>query len=161
MCCELTHLDKDGDLHMVDITGKEETKRTAVAHASIRMKEQTLKAISSGSIKKGNVMTTAKIAGIMAAKKTSELIPLCHNINLTEVELQFNVDLEENSIHITSTVRCVGKTGAEMEALTAVTVAALTIYDMCKAMDKGMVIEQIYLVEKSGGKSGEWKREQT
>ncbi|MEJ5229061.1 MAG: cyclic pyranopterin monophosphate synthase MoaC [Pseudothermotoga sp.] len=159
MNSELTHLDKDGNLHMVDITHKEDTERTAVAHATIKMKEQTLKAISSGNIKKGNVLTTAKIAGIMAAKKTSELIPLCHNINLTEVELQFNVDHEENSIHITSIVKCVGKTGAEMEALTAVTVAALTIYDMCKAIDKGMVVEQIYLVEKSGGKSGEWKRE--
>ncbi len=159
MSQKLTHIDEDGNLHMVDITGKNDTERTAVAHGLIKMDGKTLKAISSGNVKKGDVLTAAKIAGIMAAKKTSELIPLCHNINLTSVDMQFKVNHQKSLIEIVSTVKCVGKTGAEMEALTAVIVAALTIYDMCKAMDRSMVIEQIYLVEKSGGKSGVWKRE--
>lgn len=154
----LTHIDKDGNLHMVDITQKQDTERIAVAHAVVKMNKQTLQAIESGDVKKGNVLATAKVAGIMAAKKTSELIPLCHNINLTNVELDFRINHEENCVQIISTIKCIGKTGAEMEALTAVSVAALTIYDMCKAMDKEMIIEQVYLVEKSGGKSGAWKR---
>lgn len=155
---DLTHVDKDGNLHMVDITQKQDTERIAAAHAVVKMSKQTLDAIESGNVKKGNVFAAAKIAGIMAAKRTSELIPLCHNINLTNIELEFKIDREQSCVQILSTVKCFGKTGAEMEALTAVSVAALTIYDMCKAIDKEMVIEQIYLVEKSGGKSGAWKR---
>jgi len=157
---KLSHIDKNGDIHMVDITQKDDTQRVAVAYSKIRMDRETLCAINAGTVKKGDVFTTAKIAGIMAAKKTSELIPLCHNINLTNIDLQFKIDHEDSCVEITATVKCIGKTGAEMEALTAVSVAALTIYDMCKAMDKGMIIEQVYLLEKSGGKSGEWKREQ-
>ncbi|MGJ8455521.1 cyclic pyranopterin monophosphate synthase MoaC [Pseudothermotoga sp. U03pept] len=158
---KLSHIDESGNVHMVDITQKQDTERTAVAHAKIRMNKETLDAITQKTVKKGDVFSVAKIAGIMAAKKTSELVPLCHNLNLTNVDLEFKVNEQENGVEITATVKCVGKTGAEMEALTAVAIAALTIYDMCKAMDKGMIIEQIYLVEKSGGKSGEYKREQT
>ncbi len=154
---ELSHLDQNGNVRMVDVTSKQDTERTAVAFGKVKMMKETLKAILEEKIAKGNVFTTAKVSAIMAAKKTSDLIPMCHNINLTHIDVNFSVK-EEDCIEITSTVKCIGKTGAEMEALVAVTVAALTIYDMCKAIDKTMEITNVYLLEKAGGKSGDWKR---
>ncbi len=155
---KLTHIDEDGNVYMVDVSSKQDTERTAVAHAKVKMKKETLQAVLKEDIPKGNVVTTAKIAGILAAKRTSDLIPMCHNINLTHIDLQFSFNQEEGFVKIISTVKCIGKTGAEMEALTAAAVAALTIYDMCKAIDKTIEITDIYLLEKTGGKSGEWKR---
>ncbi|GAB4307296.1 cyclic pyranopterin monophosphate synthase MoaC [Pseudothermotoga elfii] len=158
MTGDFSHIDKKGNIRMVDITSKENTERIAKALAIVQMNQETLFKIKENEIKKGDVITTAKIAGIIAAKRTSELIPLCHNINLTHAEIEFILREEQNSIEIISTVKCREKTGAEMEALTAASVAALTIYDMCKSIDKSMVIEKICLLEKSGGKSGHWKR---
>jgi len=152
----LTHIDKDGKAVMVDISGKPSTMREAVAEGIVYMKEDTLKLISDGRIPKGDVLATARLAGIMAAKKTSELIPLCHQINLSSITVDFN--LTKEGVKIRTTARCQGQTGVEMEALVAVSVAALTIYDMCKAVDKGIIISDIMLMEKKGGKSGEWKR---
>jgi cyclic pyranopterin monophosphate synthase len=155
----LTHLDSSGQARMVDVGKKEPTLRVASARADLRAREQTLAAIRAGAVKKGDVVAVARVAGIMAAKKTSELIPLCHPIALTAVE----VDIEltgPNSVIVTATARTVGPTGVEMEALTAASVAALTIYDMCKSIDRGMTITEIGLLEKSGGKSGHWEREQ-
>ncbi|AEH50625.1 cyclic pyranopterin monophosphate synthase MoaC [Pseudothermotoga thermarum] len=156
---KFSHIDESRNVHMVDVTFKQDSERIAVAHAKVKMKKETLQAILQDKIAKGNVLTTAKVAAIMAAKKTSDLIPMCHNINLTHVDVNFSFDEEQNFIEIKSTVKCVGKTGAEMEALTAAAIAALTIYDMCKAIDKTMEICEIYLLEKSGGKSGEYRRE--
>ncbi len=143
---------------MVDVTGKDKTVREAVARGEIRMRPQTLSRIVSGSVTKGNVFVTAKIAGILAAKKTGDLIPLCHPLALTEVDLSFDPDQENSRVVIEARVRTVGPTGVEMEALTAVSVAALTIYDMCKAVEKEMTIGNIMLVKKSGGKSGRYIR---
>lgn len=154
----LTHFDSEGRAAMVDVGGKSDTERLAVASGAIRMRSETLELIRSGSIGKGDVKGVARLAGIMAAKRTWELIPLCHNIPLSSVSIDF-VDGKDSSIIITATVRTFGKTGAEMEALTAVSVAALTIYDMAKAVDKGMEIGEIHLVEKSGGKSGHYRKE--
>jgi len=143
---------------MVDVTEKETTVRTAVAQGIVTMTPDTLEKIRDQGIKKGNVIETARIAGIMAAKKTSELIPMCHPLNLTHIGIDFFPDSESNSIRIEAIVRLPGKTGVEMEALTAVSVASLTIYDMCKSNDRQMVISDICLLEKSGGKSGRYSR---
>lgn len=157
---QLTHLDSNGHATMVDVGDKAITSRTAVAQGEVRMSANTLAAIRDGNVPKGDVLAAARIAGIMAAKKTPDLIPLCHTLLLTKVALDFEVDEDEQRVLITATVRCNGQTGVEMEALTAVSVAALTIYDMAKALDKGMIIGAICLLEKQGGKSGEWRRDQ-
>ena len=141
---------------MVDITEKNVTERTAVATGEIVMNKETLEAVKRGNIKKGDVLGVARIAAIMAAKQTQSLIPMCHNILLTNAKIEFSFDDEGNKILIKSTVKTTGKTGVEMEALTMVSIAGLTIYDMCKSMDKSMVIGEIRLVEKHGGKSGDW-----
>jgi len=153
---KFTHFDDDGKAVMVDITEKNVTERTAVATGEIVMNKETLEAIKKGNIKKGDVLGVARIAAIMAAKQTQSLIPMCHNILLTNAKIEFSFDDEENKILIKSTVKTTGKTGVEMEALTMVAIAGLTIYDMCKSMDKSMVIGEIRLVEKHGGKSGDW-----
>lgn len=155
---KLSHLDSKGRASMVDVTGKTATRREAVARGSVFMKKKTFGLITDQKIAKGNVFEAARLAGIMAAKKTSGLIPLCHPLNLTSVSVDFSSDKKSHSIMIEARVRCTGKTGVEMEALSAVSVAALTIYDMCKAVDRGMVISDIMLVEKRGGKSGTWIR---
>ncbi len=155
---KLTHIDKDGKASMVDVTGKDVTEREAVACGSVHMEKSTLKLITDHKVAKGNVFETARLAGIMAAKKTGDLIPLCHPLSITSVSVDFKPVKTKNRVDITATAKCSGQTGVEMEALTAVSVAALTVYDMCKAVDKGMVISDIKLLEKRGGKSGEWKR---
>ncbi|HOJ62989.1 MAG TPA: cyclic pyranopterin monophosphate synthase MoaC [Spirochaetota bacterium] len=144
---DFTHLDKEGNVKMVDITKKEISKRIAIAKGIIKLQKETIEKIVNGNIKKGNVLTTAKIAGIMAAKNSFNIIPLCHQIQLTGIDINFNI-LEEE-IEIESVITAIDKTGAEMEALTSVSVAALTIYDMCKAIDKNMVIKEIKLCHKS------------
>jgi len=155
---EFSHIDENGEIKMVNVGNKADTKRIARAHALVKMKPETLKFIIEGENPKGNVFTTAKIAGIMAAKKTYELIPLCHNIIVTKVDVNFKIGVERGTVEIFSEVESVGKTGVEMEALITVSTAALTIYDMCKAIDKEMEIDEIYLLEKKGGKSGHWIR---
>ena len=140
---------------MVDISAKADTARQAVAAGSVRMKPETLALIQAGRVAKGDVLSVAQIAGVMAAKKTHELIPLCHPLLLTDIDVQLEPDEAQSALHITATVRTTGKTGVEMEALTAVAVAALTVYDMCKAVDRGMRIEGLRLRRKSGGKSGD------
>ncbi len=152
---KLTHLDDSGAAHMVDVSAKADTVREAVAEGRITMSADALAAIREGSAKKGDVLATARIAGIMAAKKTSELIPLCHPLMLSKLSVDFA--FEDDGIRVTALVRLTGQTGVEMEAMTAVSVALLTIYDMAKALDKGMVISGIRLLSKSGGKSGDWK----
>ncbi|SEF96279.1 cyclic pyranopterin phosphate synthase [Caloramator fervidus] len=156
---DFTHINQEGRARMVDISEKEPTKREAVAIGSIYMKLETLKRIHEGTIKKGDVLAVAQVAGIMAAKKTSDLIPMCHPIMTTGCDISFNLDFENSKIDIKATVKTIGQTGVEMEALTAVSLAALTIYDMCKAIDKDMVISDIMLIRKSGGKSGLYERE--
>tara|TARA_R110002124_G_scaffold225504_1_gene390837 strand:+ start:55 stop:525 length:471 start_codon:yes stop_codon:yes gene_type:complete len=151
---ELTHIDGDGAAHMVDVGGKADTVREAHAEGRISMKLEVLEAIKANMMKKGDVLATARIAGIMAAKKTSDLIPLCHPLALTKVAVDFT--FLEDGIKVSSMARLTGKTGVEMEALTACSVALLTIYDMSKAMQKDMVISNIRLLSKSGGKSGDW-----
>ena len=153
----LTHLDDQGQARMVDVGAKDETEREAIAAGRVRMRSETLALLRAGDLPKGDVLGTARIAGIMAAKRTSDLIPLCHPLLLTRVAIEFAYDEEMPAVEITATVRCRGRTGVEMEALTAVSVAALTIYDMAKAVERGMVIEDIHLLEKRGGKRGEWK----
>lgn len=150
----LTHFDAQGQAHMVDVGGKPATHRIAVASGRIEMKPETLALIESGTAKKGDVLGIARIAGIMAAKKTSDLIPLCHPIMLTRVAVEFQLNADSGSVHCRATAETLGPTGVEMEALTAVQVALLTIYDMCKAADRGMVINDIHVDEKKGGKSG-------
>jgi len=151
---ELTHIDDQGRPKMVDISSKPDTQRRAVAKGTVSMKPDTLAQIKQGKTKKGEVLVTAQLAGIMAAKKTPELIPLCHPILIDEITVEFELDEKNSAIEITSTARSTGRTGVEMEALTATAVAALTIYDMVKGVDRGMKIANIRLVEKSGGKSG-------
>ena len=151
---KLTHLDDAGRPRMVDVTAKAETARIAVAKGLVRMQPATFKLIKSGGTAKGDVLSVAQLAGIMAAKKTPDLIPLCHPILIGNVSIEFHPDAVDSTIEITATVESTGKTGVEMEALTATAVTALTIYDMCKAVDRGMKIENIRLVRKSGGKSG-------
>jgi cyclic pyranopterin phosphate synthase len=148
-----THFNEAGQPKMVSIGEKNVTARTAVAVGSVKMAPSTIELIKLGQMKKGDVLTTAQIAGIMGAKQTSALIPMCHNILIEGVDLNFAIDEEESRVKITATVQTTGKTGVEMEALTAVSICALAIYDMCKAVDKGMVIEEIKLVKKTGGKS--------
>ena len=152
----LTHIDKDGSAKMIDVSEKNITDRIAIASGFIELNTETIHLVKIGNLKKGDVLTVAKIAGIQASKKTSSLIPLCHNLNLNKIDIEFNIDKHENKIYCKSTVNCSGKTGVEMEALTAVSIALLTIYDMCKASDKNMLISEIRLLEKHGGKSGEW-----
>lgn len=157
---ELTHLNADGEAHMVDIGGKAETARRAIATARLEAQPDTVTAIFGGSLGKGDALAVARVAGIMAAKKTSELIPLCHPIALTKVEVEIT-QASPGSIAIAATAQTTGKTGVEMEALTAASVAALTLYDMAKAIDRGMTISTVRLEEKSGGKSGTYRREDT
>jgi cyclic pyranopterin monophosphate synthase len=156
---KLTHLDEAGRPHMVDVTGKADTDRVATAKGMVRMQPATFKLIKSGGVAKGDVLSVAQLAGIMAAKRTPDLIPLCHPILIGSVKIEFTPDEANSTIGITATVESIGKTGVEMEALTSVSVAALTIYDMCKAVDRGMKIENIRLIRKSGGKSGDIKLE--
>jgi cyclic pyranopterin monophosphate synthase len=153
---QLTHFDTTGQAHMVDVGAKQETHRTAVAAGSIRMKPETLAIILAGSAKKGDVLGIARIAAIMGAKRTSDLVPLCHPLALTRVTVDFTTDEANSSVHCTAQVETYGKTGVEMEALTAVQVGLLTVYDMCKAVDRGMVMSNIRVMEKHGGKSGDW-----
>ena len=155
---ELTHFNREGRAHMVDVGNKEDTQRVAIAEGAILMQPETLSMIKDNKIAKGDVLGVAQVAGIMAAKKTSEIIPMCHPLMLTGVDVNFLINENENKIIIQSKVKTVGKTGVEMEALIAVAAAGLTIYDMCKAVDRGMAIESIYLLEKSGGKSGHFLR---
>ncbi len=155
MQSDLTHLDAEGHAHMVDVGAKSETQREAVARGMVRMQAQTLRLIIDGATPKGDVLAVARIAGIQAAKRTPELIPLCHSLMLTYVAVELQADFEQSALLIEATVRTTGKTGVEMEALTAVSIAALTVYDMCKAVDRGMRIEAIRLAQKRGGRSGE------
>jgi cyclic pyranopterin phosphate synthase len=155
----LTHLDAAGQAHMVDVAAKPETEREAVARGEVVMRPETAALIQSGGMPKGDVLATARIAGIMAAKRTAELVPLCHPLPLTAAEVAFSWDEPRGCLGIQATVRTVGKTGVEMEALTAASVAALTVYDMCKAVDRGMRIEAIRLVRKTGGRSGTFEAE--
>ncbi|AKR55380.1 Molybdenum cofactor biosynthesis protein MoaC [Devosia sp. H5989] len=157
MSSGLTHLNENGEAHMVDVGGKDSTRRRAVARAVLEAQPETVEAILGGALKKGDALAVARIAGIMAAKKTSELIPLCHPIALTKVEIE--IVGEGVALAITATAETTGQTGVEMEALTAASVAALTLYDMAKALDRGMAITGVQLVEKSGGKSGDYRRE--
>ena len=156
---KLSHIDKSGRARMVDVTAKEETVRVAVARGRVVMRPETLRLLLAGEIAKGNVLTTAQVAGIMAAKRTHELIPMCHPLLLTGIDVDLTPDAAASAVEITATVRTTGKTGVEMEALTAVAVAGLTVYDMCKAVDRGMRIEAVRLVQKAGGKSGDWSAE--
>lgn len=156
---KLTHFNESGAAHMVDVGGKPSTQRIAVAEGYIEMQPETLRMVMAGSHRKGDVMGIARIAGIMAGKKTAELIPLCHPIALTHLSLDLEPQAQFRRVRCVATAKTAGQTGVEMEALTAVQVALLTIYDMCKAVDRGMVMQNIRLLEKSGGKSGEWRRE--
>ncbi len=160
MSQQLSHVQANGEAHMVDVSAKAETYREARAEARVRMLPTTLQLILEGGHHKGDVFATARIAGIMAAKKTSELIPLCHPLALAKVEVELQIDEANSSVIIQTLCRLKGQTGVEMEALTAASVAALTLYDMCKAVDKGMVIEQIALISKVGGKSGDYQRQE-
>lgn len=152
----LSHVDEKGRARMVDVSSKDETHRLAVAKGRIRMEKKTLDLILSGGIEKGDVFAAARIAGIMGSKRTPDIIPMCHPIMITGCEVKFDADEEKGIVYIEASAKTTGKTGIEMEALTAVSIAALTIYDMCKAVDRTMTIEDIHLVKKSGGKSGEW-----
>jgi cyclic pyranopterin phosphate synthase len=156
MSSPLTHFDAQGQAHMVDVAAKPATHRMAVARGRIRMEPATLQRVTEGTAKKGDVLGVARIAGIQAAKKTSDLIPLCHPLALTRVAIEFEIEPETASVACQCTAETVGPTGVEMEALTAVQVALLTIYDMCKAVDRGMTITDVGLAEKHGGKSGSW-----
>lgn len=153
-----SHLDAKGQAHMVDVTAKSETERIAVARGRVRMHPDTLRLIADGALPKGDVLATARIAGIMAAKRTSELIPLCHPLMLTSVKVELTPNPADSCVEIEARCKLRGQTGVEMEALTAVSIAALTLYDMCKSVDKDMVIEAVRLVEKQGGKSGHYQR---
>ncbi|MCF7969862.1 MAG: cyclic pyranopterin monophosphate synthase MoaC [Methylococcaceae bacterium] len=158
---KLTHFNQSGEAHMVDVGQKAITQRTAVTSGYIEMLPSTLALIQSGEHKKGDVLSIARIAGIMASKRTADLIPLCHPLPITHVEVNFHTDTENNRVHCYATVKTNGQTGVEMEALTATQIALLTIYDMCKAVDRGMSIQNVRLEEKSGGKSGHWQRSTT
>jgi cyclic pyranopterin monophosphate synthase len=158
---ELTHFNAAGQAHMVDVGDKSATHRVAIAEGWIRMRPETLARIRQGDHKKGDVLGIARVAGIMAAKKTADLIPLCHPLALTRVEIELTPEDTPAGVHCTATVETHGKTGVEMEALTAVQIALLTIYDMCKAVDRGMSLQDIRLCEKRGGKSGDWHRTDT
>ena len=153
---DFTHFNEQGRARMVDVSGKEPTYRTAVAAGTVRMQPSTVEAIRTGGVPKGDVLAVAQVAGIMAAKRTSEIVPMCHPLALTGVDLRFA--LRDDAVDVEAAVHCRGETGVEMEALHAVTAAALTIYDMCKALEKGMVISDVRLLEKTGGKSGDYRR---
>ena len=153
-----THLNSKGEAHMVDVSAKEKTSRRALAQAEVQMKQETLTKLLAGDLPKGDVLAVVRTAGIMAAKKTSDLIPLCHPLMLTKISIEIK-PIAKDLLRITADVSCDGQTGVEMEALTAASVAALTLYDMCKAVDKGMQINHICLLEKSGGRSGQWFNE--
>ncbi len=153
---ELSHVDENGKAQMVDVGNKDDTKRSATASGKVFMSAETIEALEKQELKKGDVLGVARVAGIQAAKKTSDLIPLCHSLAVNFVSVDFRI--QESHVEIETIVEIFGKTGVEMEALTACTVAALTIYDMCKAIDKSITIEEIKLLEKTGGKSGNWKR---
>lgn len=155
---ELTHINEEGRAKMVDVSEKVDTAREAVAIAYVSMKKETLEKIKEGTISKGNVLAVAQVGGIMGAKNTPQIIPMCHPIMISGCDINFKMDFENNRVEITATAKTVGKTGIEMEALTAVSTAALTIYDMCKAIDREMIINNIMLVKKSGGKSGIFER---
>jgi cyclic pyranopterin monophosphate synthase len=155
---EFTHLDESGRARMVDVSAKGETVRVATARGRVLMRPETLRLIQTGGVAKGDVLAIAQVAGVMGAKRTSDIIPLCHPLPITGVNLSFQLDTDRSAVEITASARIVGKTGVEMEALTAVSTAALTIYDMCKAVDKDMIIDQIRLVRKTGGKSGDYVR---
>ena len=156
---KFTHLDDDGNAVMVDVTGKDATERTATAKGSVVMAPETMALILEGGVKKGDVLSVAQLAGIMGAKKTPDLIPLCHPLGLTSVKVDLTCDAERNAVDITATCKVSGQTGVEMEALTAVAVAGLTVYDMCKAVDRAMRLGDIRLVHKAGGKSGVYEAE--
>lgn len=158
---QLSHLDAAGRARMVDVGNKAVTAREAIARGRVVMQPATLQLIVSGGMPKGDVLAVARVAGIMAAKRTAELIPLCHLLNLSHASVNFTPDPAGNALEIEATVRCTGQTGVEMEALTAVSIAALTIYDMCKAVDKTMQIDGIRLIAKRGGRSGDWQREES
>ena len=155
---DLTHINDQGRAKMVDVSSKEETLREAEAYGSVYMKRETLNRIKEGTIKKGDVLSVAQVAGIMASKKTSDIIPMCHPIMISGCDINFNLNFDENKVEITATVKTTGQTGVEMEALTAVAAAGLTIYDMCKAIDREMIVSDIMLMKKSGGKSGIFER---
>ena len=155
MSATLSHLDDSGQLHMVDVGQKPDSERVAIARGEVQMRAETLALIQAGALKKGDVLTVAQLAGIMAAKRTAELIPLCHPLVLTQIQVELSLDQGLPGVQILATVRTTGKTGVEMEALTAVSVAALTVYDMAKAVEKTMRIQNIRLVEKHGGRSGD------
>ena len=156
---ELTHINEEGRAKMVDVSEKSDTVREAVAIGYVSMKKETLERIKEGTISKGDVLAVAQVGGIMGAKNTPQIIPMCHPIMISGCDISFRIDLENSRVEITATTNTVGKTGIEMEALTAVSTAALTIYDMCKAIDREMVINNIMLVKKSGGKSGIFERQ--
>ena len=158
---KLTHLDEAGHAHMVDVSEKAETARMARATATVQLTKATMDLLIAGNLKKGDALGVARVAGIMGAKKTSELIPLCHPLPITKVTVDLDPDQDSNQVLITATVKTKGQTGVEMEALTAATTAALTLYDMLKAVDKGIIISAILLDEKQGGKSGLWKRQES
>ncbi len=155
---EFTHFDESGNAIMVDVTDKNDTVREAVAMGSIKLSKECYNKVKAGEMSKGDVLSVARIAGIMGAKKTSDLIPLCHILNITKVKIDFNTDDDNTTITVLCTAKTTGKTGVEMEALTGAGISLLTIYDMCKAIDKGMVISEIKLMKKTGGKSGTWER---
>lgn len=155
---DLTHINEQGRAKMVDVSNKKETLREAVAYGAVYMKRETLEKIKEGTIKKGDVLSVAQVAGIMGAKRTSDIIPMCHPIMVSGCDINFSLNFEENKVEITATVKNSGQTGVEMEALTAVSIAGLTIYDMCKAIDKEMIVSDVMLLKKSGGKSGLFER---
>ena len=159
MADEFTHLDAEGKARMVDVSAKDETERSATAKGSVTMAPETLARIMAGGVKKGDVLSVARLAGIMGAKRTPDLIPLCHPLNLNAVHVELACDADASAVEITATCKLTGKTGVEMEALTAVAVAALTVYDMCKAVDRAMRISDLRLVRKSGGKSGDFEQD--
>lgn len=156
---DLTHINEQGRAKMVDVSNKEETLREAVACGNVYMKRETLQRINEGTIKKGDVLSVAQVGGIMGCKKTSDIIPMCHPIMISGCDISFNLNFDKNRVEITATVKNTGQTGVEMEALTAVTVAGLTIYDMCKAIDREMIISDVMLMKKSGGNSGLYQRD--
>ena len=158
---KLTHLDEDGKAKMVDVGDKTPTKRTAIATGRISMKPETLNLVVSGTNKKGDVLAVARIAGIMAAKRTADLIPLCHPLSITRIDVDLELDIEKSTINCTALVETTGQTGVEIEALNATQISLLTVYDMCKAADKGMVISEVMLKEKRGGRSGHWSRDES
>lgn len=157
---DFSHFNESGRARMVDVSEKNETARTAIAAGRVLVNEETFRLIKTGGMKKGDVLATAQIAGIMGAKRTPDIIPMCHPIMISGVDIEFNLNEEDLAVEINATAKCTGVTGVEMEALTAVSVAALTVYDMCKAVQKDMVISDIRLLKKTGGKSGEFVREE-